>query len=79
MGKVLLQSAASEGSFGDLIGTLLMIGFIVLLFIVFRNIVLWYYKLDIIAKNIEEQTQVQKAILRRLEALEDGKDKQDHS
>lgn len=73
MGKVILQAAAAGSGLGDFFLALIMIGIIVLLFIVFRNIVLWYYKLDIIAKSIEDQTQIQRAILSRLEALDDDK------
>ncbi|MNL90036.1 hypothetical protein D3C87_2207700 [compost metagenome] len=43
----------------------------VVLFIVFRNLILWYYKLDVISKNIQEQTEIQRAILRKLESFKD--------
>lgn len=57
----LLANAQSElgSNFGGLIGGLFVIGFAVLLFIVFRQIVLWYWKVDLIIKNQEIQIRSQ--------------------
>lgn len=71
----LLLQAAPGSAFGGIITFLLIIAIVVVLFIVFRNIILWYYKLDIIAKSQMDQTQLLRAILRELESKKDhGKD-----
>ncbi len=68
MNNLLLQS--STGSmFGGLLSTLLGFAVVIILFFLFRNIILWYYKLDLIARSLEDQTEIQKAILRELELL----------
>lgn len=69
----LLLQAAPGSAFGGIITFLLTIAVVVVLFIVFRNIILWYYKLDVIAKNHADQTQLLKAILRELESKKDDR------
>jgi uncharacterized membrane protein len=70
MKSIFLQAAAGSG-FGNLFYFLIVIAIMVVLFIVFRNLILWYYKLDVISKNIQEQTEIQRAILRKLESFKD--------
>jgi len=70
MKSIFLQAAAGSG-FGDLFYFLIVIAITVVLFIVFRNLILWYYKIDVISKNIQEQTEIQRAILRKLESFND--------
>lgn len=70
MKSIFLQAAAGSG-FGNLFYFLIVIVITVVLFIVFRNLILWYYKLDVISKNIQEQTEIQRAILRKLESFKD--------
>lgn len=67
----LLLQAAAGSAFGGIITSLLTIAVVVVLFIVFRNIILWYYKLDVIAKSQMDQTQLLRAILRELESKKD--------
>jgi|GEM_PF-1978393 len=43
-------------------------------FFALRGIALWYWKIDVIAKNQEEQTKILQAILRKLESWNDNKD-----
>lgn len=69
----LLLQAAPGSAFGGIITFLLTIVVVVVLFIVFRNIVLWYYKLDVIAKSQTDQTQLLRAILRELESIRDNR------
>ncbi|WP_293925639.1 hypothetical protein [Sphingobacterium sp. UBA6320] len=70
MKNIFLQAAAGSG-FGNLFYFLIVIAITVVLFIVFRNLILWYYKIDVISKNIQEQTEIQRAILRKLESFND--------
>ncbi|MGJ1321449.1 hypothetical protein ACR780_02070 [Sphingobacterium faecium] len=70
MKSVFLQAAGGSG-IGSMFYFLIVVAIIVILFIVFRNLVLWYYKLDVLSKNIEAQTEIQRAILRKLEAWKD--------
>ena len=61
-------------SFSDIIGTLLasLLGLAIFIgvFLLLRNLVLWYYKIHILVKNAEQQTAIQKAMLERLERME---------
>lgn len=50
LSNFLLQVALGSAS-GGIITILFSIAVVVILFIVFRNIILWYYKLDVIAKS----------------------------
>jgi len=68
MKNIFLQAAAGSG---NLFYFLIVIAITVVLFIVFRNLILWYYKIDVISKNIQEQTEIQRAILRKLESFND--------
>ena len=78
MKNALLQAAPVSGSdMGAIIMFFIALAVIIILFIVLRNFILWYYKLDKIARCQEEQTATLKAILRRMESWNDNKDKSD--
>lgn len=57
----LISNAQAEAasSFSGLIGGLMVIGVAILIFLVFRQIVLWYWKVDLIIKNQEIQIRSQ--------------------
>ncbi len=54
---ILLQAANS--SVGDLISGLLLGSFVlIIIFLIIRSVVLWYWKVNVIVRNQEEQTQL---------------------
>jgi len=64
MKSILLQSSGGA----EVVGYIAAIVISVLLFIALRGLILWYYKIDVISKNLEDQTKTQKRILEILEA-----------
>lgn len=40
--------------FGSLVGTIMIVAFLVLLFILLRNVILWYYKINDIVAVLNE-------------------------
>ena len=63
MKSILLQSSGGA----EVVGYIAAIVISVLLFIALRGLILWYYKIDVISKNLEDQTKTQKRILEILE------------
>ena len=61
-------------SFSDTVGSLIafVLGLVIFIgvFLLLRNFVIWYYKIHILVKNVEQQTEIQKAMLERLERME---------
>ncbi|MDR3695931.1 hypothetical protein [Mucilaginibacter sp.] len=51
---IILQ-AASGPIFASFIGILLVLAVCIGIFLVFRSIMLWYWKIDVIVKNQEQQ------------------------
>ncbi|MBE8712532.1 hypothetical protein [Sphingobacterium hungaricum] len=70
MKSFFLQAPASDG--GSVVTFIVVFAIAILVFFVLRNVILWYYKLDVISRNIEGQTEILKAILRKMESKNDG-------
>ncbi len=73
MKSILLQTSADDPA---IVGIIAFIVVLILLFFALRGLVLWYYKIDVMSKNLEEQTKTQKRILEILEMqLQNNRDK----
>jgi len=75
--NILLDSSIG-GVFGGLLGFVFAIAISIGIFLLLRNVILWYYKVNIVVKALEEQTEIQRAILEKLERIELAK-KQDNN
>lgn len=75
--NILLDSSIG-GVFGGLLSFVFAIAISIGIFLLLRNVILWYYKVNIVVKALEEQTEIQRAILEKLERIELAK-KQDNN
>ncbi|TCV17108.1 hypothetical protein EDC17_101125 [Sphingobacterium alimentarium] len=71
MKNILLQAAAGTG-IGSLVYFTIVIAVIVVLFVVFRNLILWYYKLDVIVSNQQKQIEQNNKIIDQQGIIIDG-------
>ena len=65
MSNILLQADSSDPA---IVAYIFVIILIIGLFFALRNLILWYYKLDVIAKNLEEQTRILKEISDKIDS-----------
>ncbi|MGV6947007.1 hypothetical protein [Sphingobacterium kyonggiense] len=63
MRNILLQATGDNSA---MVGMIAFAIVMILLFIALRGLVLWYYKLDVISKNLEEQTKLLNDISEKL-------------
>lgn len=67
-----MASAQSFGGVGSLVGFVIALAFAFAIFFLPRGIIVWYFKIDEIVNNLNEQIRIMKAILDRMEKKEDN-------
>lgn len=68
--------AQSSSGVGEAIAFIFVFAIAVGLFLLFRGVILWYWKVNDIVKNQEETNRLLKSIVRNLESKDDRNDTQ---
>lgn len=71
-----LLFAQSQGGSSEVVGIFVGLAIIIGLFFLFRGIMFWYWKVNVIVKNQEESKELLQAVVRQEESKVDGSENQ---